>query len=133
MGLRSTPATRPSGKTGVKLPLTNAKPLLCCRRVMGAAGAGGAAVDLPLLLHAMPDHPAATMRALRGKGLNGALKAVKNVGFPLDGDFQRFVVFVAADFTLHHARNIVSATPAGPAGMAFPMPATRWGNARALR
>jgi len=77
-----------------------------------SAGARGATVDFALLFDAVPDDPAAAMRALRGKGLDGAFKAVKNVGVTLNGDFQGFIVFVAADFTLH-ARNIASAPASG--------------------
>ncbi len=61
----------------------------------------------------MADDPATTMGALGSERLDGALKAVKNVGVTLNGDFQGFIVFVAADFTLHNVCNIVSASAGG--------------------
>jgi hypothetical protein len=62
----------------------------------------GAAKDLAIRFHSVPDDPAAAVDAARGQGVNGALETVESVHFAVEMDLQRFVVFVATDFTSCH-------------------------------
>jgi hypothetical protein len=51
---------------------------------------------------AMPDNPAAAMGAGRGEGVDGALEAVKRVGFAAHNNLKTFIILVAANFTYAH-------------------------------
>jgi hypothetical protein len=57
-------------------------------------------------LDAMPDNPAAAMGAGWGEGVDGALKAVKRVGFAAYNHLKTFIILVAANFT--HAHGLIS-------------------------
>jgi hypothetical protein len=61
-----------------------------------------AAEDLTFLLDPMPDNAAATVRAGRGEPLYGAFKAVKNMAFSFDNDFESLVVVISADLAFSH-------------------------------
>jgi hypothetical protein len=51
---------------------------------------------------AVTDDPAPAVRALWGQGVDSAFERVEYVSFALDGDGERFVVIVAADFAFRH-------------------------------
>jgi len=50
----------------------------------------------------MADDLASAMRAGRGQGMDGALKAVEDMRLPGDLDFERFIIVVPADFAFRH-------------------------------
>jgi hypothetical protein len=50
----------------------------------------------------MADDLAPAMRARRGQGMDGALKAVDDMRLPGHFDFERFIVVVPADFAFRH-------------------------------
>jgi hypothetical protein len=52
--------------------------------------------------NAVPDDFTVAMLAMRRQGMNGALEAIEKVRFTVHNDFDRFVIFVSADFTAHH-------------------------------
>src|SRR5678816_1752137 len=54
------------------------------------------------LLHAMPDHLAAAVRALRGELVDGALEGVEGVGTARAGHCEGLVVIVAANIARRH-------------------------------
>src|ERR687898_2716223 len=68
----------------------------------GLARAMGAAVHRPVRLHAMADHLAPAVRALRGHGVNRALERIEHVRLAADPDLERLVVLVTAHLALRH-------------------------------
>lgn len=68
----------------------------------GFAGTMRAAIKGALRLDAVADDFAIAVLAFWGERVNCAFKAVKIVRLPHDGDLQRFVVIVPANFTFVH-------------------------------
>jgi hypothetical protein len=50
----------------------------------------------------MSDNPAMTMAAVRGQGLNGALKTVKDVALTIEFNAEALVVIVSTNFASGH-------------------------------
>jgi len=63
----------------------------------------GAAEDVSVVLHAMPDNAASAMRAGGRKSLNRAFKAVERHRTPAHSDFEALVVIIAALLASSHA------------------------------
>lgn len=61
-------------------------------------GAMRAAIHHAARFNAMADNAALAMAAFRGERVNGALEAVEVMGNSIYEDFERLVVFVAANF-----------------------------------
>ena len=61
-----------------------------------------AAEKPPPHFDAMADHPAFTMLTYRRDGLNRTLEAVERMACSGDYQFKGLVVFVTANFALHH-------------------------------
>src|SRR5437016_4327712 len=57
--------------------------------------------DCVVVLHAVAENLATAMSAHRGQGMNGAFERIKGVRIPGQADRERFVIIVAANFTLH--------------------------------
>ena len=68
----------------------------------GFAGAMGTAIEGAFRLDAVADDSAVAVLAFWSERVDGALEAVKIVGLAHDGNFQRFVVIVPANFTFVH-------------------------------
>src|SRR5438874_6929253 len=103
-------------------------------------GAVGAAVHRAVVLHAVADHLAAAVAAVRREGVDSALERVEGLGTTLLGHGERLVVVVAAHVTLRHRSTLpvfgpVTARPAGGTrGRAGPRPGRRaTGRSRAAR
>ena len=62
----------------------------------------GAAEDFPRRFHTVADDSAAAVRAGRSHFVDRAFETVECMAFATAGDLERFVVVVAADFTLRH-------------------------------
>jgi hypothetical protein len=73
-------------------------------------GAVGTAIEHAIRFDAMPDNLAIAMVALRSQRMNGALKAIKEMGFTIPDDFDGFVVIISANFALNHNNLLVDAT-----------------------
>jgi len=63
-----------------------------------------AAEDLAVLLHAVPDNPASTMRTNRCQSVNRTFEAVEGVTFSGHDHFECFVVLVFTSFTCSHTK-----------------------------
>src|SRR5438132_1590315 len=68
----------------------------------GRARTVHAAVDFTVLLDSVSDHAAVAMRTHRRQRVDRALEAVEGVVLPLDHHFERFVIFVFANFACSH-------------------------------
>lgn len=64
----------------------------------------GTAVDTALRLHAVAHHSTPAMFAARCERMNRTLEAIKDMDAVLRFDLKRFIVLVAAYFTLRHPR-----------------------------
>src|SRR5204863_5726176 len=71
-------------------------------RDAGLLGAVGAAVHRAVVLHAVADHLAAAVAAVRRERVDGALERVERLGAALLGHGERLVVVVPAYVTLRH-------------------------------
>lgn len=65
------------------------------------------AEDLPIFLHAVPNHAATAMATPGCQRLDRAFKAVESVCLAGQHHFEGFVVFIPAGFTLSHNRSLV--------------------------
>jgi hypothetical protein len=61
-----------------------------------------AAVNRLVFLDAMSNYPAPTMGARWSQGMNCTFKAVEDVFFPANPDFESFVIVISASFTFGH-------------------------------
>jgi len=64
----------------------------------------GAAEDLSVGFHAVPNNPAGAVRANRRQRMDSALEAIEGVVLPANDYFKRFVIFVFADFACSHTQ-----------------------------
>jgi hypothetical protein len=71
-------------------------------RYAAVAGTMSAAKHFAVGFHAMPDDPAAAVDTAGRQGVNGTLEAIEGVYISVEVDLQRFVVFVATNFTSCH-------------------------------
>jgi hypothetical protein len=78
------------------------------------AGAVLAAIEVAILFDAVTNDRTATMGASGSEGLDGALEAVKRVGFAIHDDFECFFVVVAAGFTDFHKHPFFPGSAAKP-------------------
>ncbi len=62
-----------------------------------------AAKDLPLLFDPVSNDFTPTARTSRRHCVDSAFKAVKDMGFTLQGNLKAFVVLVTADFAFRHS------------------------------
>jgi hypothetical protein len=72
------------------------------RRYPFLVGAMRATIEIFACFDSMADDLATTMFTFRREAMNGAFKAVEEVRSAVAHYFQRFVVFVSADFTVIH-------------------------------
>ena len=70
----------------------------------------GTTIKYAIRFDAMPDYLAIAMVALWRQGMNGALKAIKEMRFTVPDDFDGFVVIISANFALNHNKLLVAAT-----------------------
>jgi len=59
-------------------------------------------VNIASRFHTVPYDLASAVFALGGKGVNRAFEAIEIAGDAIVDNFQRFVVFVSTNFTLHN-------------------------------
>lgn len=81
--------------------------LAFCSRAMGTAK------NAVPFFHVVADDPATAMRTLRSQRMDGAFKAVKDMLFPFEHYFERFVVVVSANFALSHINGSGAASVMG--------------------
>jgi hypothetical protein len=79
-------------------------------------GAMDAAIDGVVVLHAMADDAAATMRAERRERGDGAFEAVEDMGAAAHGDFEAPVVIIAALRAFAHGVLLLSLFGRGKGG-----------------
>jgi hypothetical protein len=61
----------------------------------------GTTINVAASFHAMPDYLAATVFALGSERVNGAFEAIKVARDAMVDYFQRLIVFISTNFTLH--------------------------------
>lgn len=74
------------------------------------SGAVRTTIDRPFGFYAMANNAALAVRALGGKGVDGAFKGIENMAATLERDRKRLVIIVMADFALH--RDLLTGTNA---------------------
>ena len=74
--------------------------------------------DLPIRLHAVADHPALAVRTNRRERVDCAFEAIEGVMLTGNDHFERFVIFIFANFACSHTQ-IVSRAVAFVAVFAF--------------
>jgi hypothetical protein len=61
-----------------------------------------ATIDHIVFLDTMSDYPAPAVETGRSQGMNRTFKAIKDVFFSADADFESLVIVVSASFTFGH-------------------------------
>jgi hypothetical protein len=70
-----------------------------------------AAIDLSVGFHAVPDDPAIAVRADRRQGVDRAFEAIECVMLSGYHYFERFVIFIFANFACSHTQLFRSSAP----------------------
>jgi hypothetical protein len=67
--------------------------------------------DLSIGFHAVADHPAVAVRANRCERVDCAFEAIEDVMFTGNDHFERFVIFIFANFACSHTQMVRAPSP----------------------
>ena len=65
------------------------------------AGTVSTAIKNAVRLHAVPDDPAAAVRAGRRQGVNGTFETIEDMRLTIDPHFETFIIYIPTYFTPH--------------------------------